>query len=1308
MTAGRANVQNVYPLGPMQSGLLFQWLAGPGDDRDIVQSRFVLDGPLDPLRFEESWRALVSRHDILRTRLAWRNLSQPVQIVQRQIGVDVNWCDSESLAADRARGVRLDTESPVRITVVRSGPVEHHLILTYHHAFLDAWSLSILMRELFSIYHGRAQQLPPAPQFVDYIGWVAQQDTTAAQRYWTGVLRGRTGADGLGFERPRSMPDGRPTGTVVRVLSGDATSALLTAAAALRVTPGALVQGAWAALLSALTGERDVVYGCTVAGRAPGPPGAGNIVGPCANTLPIRVAVDPGAPVADLLTSVQAALLDAQRHQYCSLSQIRAWADQPADRAVFDSLVVYHNPGLLSLVAGDGGEVAVRPAPAEERPGLPVTLVVSQRSELALGLRYERAELTDRDAERTLGMLRRLLTSMSAQPQARLDDMDLVGDREWNQVLVEWNRTDVRPAARPGTPYERFSAQARRTPDATAVRCDGHHLTYQQLATRTRHLTHHLTTLGIRPGDRVAVSLHRDHDTVTTILAILASGAAYIPLDPAYPAERLRRMLTSSRVDLLITTTRLAQYDVPTLHLDTWSPAGEHTDPPRPHPDNLAYVIYTSGSTGQPKGVMVTHRAALNTLDWMQEHFPLAPGDVVAQKTSLSFTDSIWELLWPLLAGAQIEVLPDDTVRDPAELCRALRRHRVSCTQFVPPLMSAFLAAEDGGDLPDLRWVFNGGEALPETLATRWARRFPQARIVNAYGMTESAIYATWEVVEADPAAGAGVLIGRPITNERVYVCDPDGTPVVPGVVGELCVGGLSLALGYLDRPDLTAERFVPDSCSGRPGERLYRTGDLGRHLADGRLRYVGRADHQVKVRGVRVELGEVESVLRRHPAVAQAAVVAVPDAAGGHRLVAHVVAAPGHPLRTGELREFAGKELPAAMVPVAVARHEAMPLNVNGKVDRRRLAELDVPTEGKQRHVEPRTDAERLLAAVWSRLLGVLQVGTHDDFFDLGGHSLLVMPVIAEVRGRTGVELGVRDVVDRPVLHVLAAEIDERARSAGPGRASVPAAAAAAPARRLVPIGTTGTRPPFFAVHHGRGDALSYVRLAQRLGPDRPCYGLQALGVDTDDEPVRRVEAMSESYVDALRQVRSSRRVHLGGWSFGGVVAFDMACRLSAAGEPPGVLALIDAPVLTEELEDVWRDMRRQVHEMTALVERSREERDWPPESLTRRADGLRGHFRPATLSGGAEAVLRVLRVIDANAEAFQTYRPPVYPGRLLLFVAGDEPGADRLGENWGRLAAEVTVHRLPGRHMDLVIEPGVANLATLLDEHLAESDVQ
>jgi amino acid adenylation domain-containing protein len=904
-----------------------------------------------------------------------------------------------------------------------------------------------------------------------------------------------------------------------------------------------------------------------------------------------------------------------------------------------------------------------------------------------------------------------LLEAVADDPDRRLAELPMLTDTEHQQLLIDWNQTTV-DYPKDRCLHELVEEQAERTPEAVAAVFKSTQLTYRQLNDRANQLAHHLQKLGVGPDTLVGICLERSLEMVVGFLGILKAGGAYVPLDPGYPKERLAFMVHDSGAPVLLTRQGLRdqlQVENPNcqivcLDADWGTIARSPTRNPISgvSPENLAYVIYTSGSTGPPKGVMITHRSVCNHMRWMQATFPLMPSDNVLQKTSIAFDASVLEFWAPLLAGARLVSAEVTVPADINSLIHTIREHQITVLlSVVPSLLRVLVDEQDFGNCESLRRVFCGGEELTADLQNRFLSAF-KADLINVYGPTECTIEVTWW--QCQRGSGEPIVpIGRPVANTQAYILDRAMQPVPPGVTGELHIGGVQLARGYLGRPELTAEKFVQNPF----GEgRLYKTGDLARYRSDGAIEFLGRIDSQVKIRGFRIELGEIETVLRQHPSVQESIVIAREDIRGDKRLVAYVVARDHTPGDEGltrhavsrngaaspsELREFLQVKLPDHMVPAAFVPLEALPLTPNGKVDRKALPRPDFEAVADEsKFVAPSTPTEIVLARIWCEVLGLKHVGIHDNFFELGGHSLLALRIFSEIEKEFGDRPPLATLFQAPTIEKLATVLDDRNWKA-----------ALSP---LVAIQPSGLRPPFFGVHGGYGEVIFYSELAGCLGKDQPFYALRAEGLTRDTS----IEAIASYYLQEIRQVQAHGPYFLGGYCTGGIIAFEMAQQLRAAGEEVALLVLFDAdnpdrPVrlstigkrIRLALDDISglppSEKRRYIaHRIAAMLKRKAgnvQEVGWNLLELlnkTRRPDGENAY-------SGLLPLELLVRITLQRASA--KYKPRGYPGRIVLFRAiapdGHEYADDR---GWTEVAeGGLEVHDIPGKHATIFERPHV-----------------
>jgi len=1045
-------VEAFYPLSPMQHGMLFHSLSAPRSGMYWQQATLTLEGPLDIPSLGRAWERVIECHPVLRTYFLWEGLREPVQVVRRQVSLPVDvhdWRGASGeeqevrletlLSADRARDLDLSKAPLARLAVVRLADQLHHVVWSFHHILLDGWSVYRIFKEAFVAYEalrqGKSPEWEPSRPYQDYIAWLRRQDLSRAERFWRGELHG--------FSDPPSVVsalaasgDGSASGDgadfhTEAIRLDEATSAALQALARQhQLTLNTLLQGAWAILLSRYSGESDVCFGGTVSGRPAELDGVESSVGLFINTLPVRVRVPARAHLLSWLKGLQDRQAEARQYEWTPLVEIQGWSAVPRDQSLFDTILIFANYPVDFWTSAWSGSLKVTGYRTWESTNYAVNAFAEPGPRTRLGAFYDGARCDVGAIGRLLGHWRTLLEGMIASPHARLSDLPLLAAEEMHQALVEWNATTVEDPREAFLP-ELFEAQAARTPDAVAAEIEGREASYRELNDRAGRLAGYLQALGAGPGVLVGIFMKRSLEMLVALLGVLKAGAAYVPLDPAYPSERVAFMLEDSGLPLLLTQSALVGALPPhrarIVTVDSLGelpggsalPTGQEVTG-----EDLAYVIYTSGSTGRPKGVQIPHRALANFLGSMRREPGMTADDVLLSVTTLSFDIAGLELYLPLVVGGRVVLASREEASDGARLLKRLRETRATLMQATPATWRLLLAA--GWQREDPLKILCGGEALPRELVGELLER--GSSVWNMYGPTETTIWsAVWRV---EPAA-ATVSIGRPIANTRIYVLDPERRPVPLGVTGELHIGGDGLARGYLNRPDLTAEKFIPDPFSAEPGGRLYGTGDLARYLPDGTVECFGRVDHQVKIRGFRIELGEIEAVLSRHAAVGQAAALVREDVPGDRRLVCYVVsrAEPDFPSRelgssrpalAVRLRRFLQEALPDYMVPAIYVFLDAMPLTPNGKVDRRALPKPEAPPPDRAGSLAPRTAAERAIAAIWQDVLRVDNVGLHDNFFDSGGHSLLLMQVQSRLRQSLKKDLPITDLFRYPTVSAL------------------------------------------------------------------------------------------------------------------------------------------------------------------------------------------------------------------------------------------------------------------------------------------------
>ncbi|WP_144140001.1 non-ribosomal peptide synthetase [Paraburkholderia sp. BCC1884] len=1058
-------IDDMYPLAPMQQGILFHSLFAPEQSTYVNQLVATLIDP-DIERLRRAFEAAMPRHDILRTSFTPEEAT-PMQIVHRQARMPVELLDWREwgeaaldefegwLAADRARGFDLTSPPLMRIALIRVTDDTWRLVWTRHHLLLDGWSTARFFADVLRDY-----MEPPRPQpfaapakarYRDFIAWLAGRDAQAERVFWMQRL---ARLDEPTLVAQRDVRDAATTRHLTRRESFDAelTTRLSETARRLKLTVNTLVQGAWALALQRMTHHTAVTFGATVAGRPDALPDVETVLGLFINTLPVITAPLPQSKAAAWLHDLQRDNAAAAEHAHTPLSEIQQWAGHGGG-ALFDTLVVFENYPVDEVWRGrDERALKLRDLRNIEATDFVMTLVIEAGATITIDYGYDAAQIDDARVAALHRAFAACLAGLIANPDAPLGTISIATADDL-AALARYNATEhAWPQTQQQALHRQFEERASASPEAIALEFadpQGHtqHMTYGELDANADRLAAALIEHGVRADTAVALCVERSFDMVVALLGVLKAGAAYLPIDPDYPADRIAYLLADAKPAVVLTQPHLrgrvaeavAGREIPILNVDELR-EGNVTlaTPAEVAPEQLAYLIYTSGSTGKPKGAGNTHRALANRIAWMQDAYGLSVNDVVLHKTPFGFDVSVWEFVWPLAVGAKLAIAAPGDHRDPARLVAAIEAHRVTTLHFVPSMLAAFVAhLEDfhvAARCTSVTRIVASGEALAPELVARVARQLPQAQLYNLYGPTEAAIDVSHWTCSAQDAEALAVPIGHPIANLQLHVLDAALQSLPAGAIGELYLGGAGLARGYLGRPALSAERFVPDPFV--QGARLYRTGDLARRRADGALDYLGRIDTQVKLRGQRVELGEIEALLRASPGVHDAVVIVRDE-----QLIGYVARGAGQLIDTAVLLDGLRTQLPSYMVPAHLIAMDVLPVTPNGKCDRHALPAPERSAAGETSVIPPATDTEHTLAAIWQRVLRLDTIGRDDDFFTLGGHSLLATQANAQANLHWTLTLPLRTVFDERTLRRCAAAIDralaERGGDAGADTAS-------------------------------------------------------------------------------------------------------------------------------------------------------------------------------------------------------------------------------------------------------------------------------
>ncbi|MEH2048358.1 amino acid adenylation domain-containing protein [Nostoc sp.] len=1030
------NIEDIYPLSPMQQGMLFESLSAPNSGVYFEQLSCTLSGKLDVPAFEQAWQQVVAQHSVFRTAFIWEPVSQPLQVVHRQVKVTLQTHDWRELSVEaqqqqlelflqlqRQQGFQLSVAPLLHLNLIQLGADSYQFVWSHHHLLLDGWSLPLVLKDLLDFYQAFSQgkiPLQATASYRNYIAWLQKQDLALAKEFWREKLKGFSAPTPLTVDKSLSNRKHLNSyGEQEIQLTTQATLALQTFARQHQLTMNNLIQASWALLLCHYSQEIDVVFGATVSGRPPELVGIESMVGLFINTLPVRVQVSADTQVLDLLKNLQKQQIESEQYSYSSLVEIQGLSEVSRGTSLFDSIVVFENyPFDDDALQQQDSSFSIDSMQGIEQTNYPLTVAAVPGKQLFVKISYDTSRFDDVTITRMLGHFQTLLEGIVANPKQRILQLPLLTEVEQQQLLVEWNQTQA-DYPQDKCIHNLFEEQVDSTPDAVAVVFENQQFTYYELNCRANQLAHYLRSLGVSADVLVGLCVERSLFMAIGLLGILKAGGAYVPLDPEYPSDRLGFMLEDTQVSVLLTQQHLVAQLPPNqaklVFLEEICSEIEETNRDNLSIEvtdfHLANVIYTSGSTGKPKGVMVEHRGLCNLAQAQIQTFGVQSDSRVLQFASLSFDACISEILMTLGSGATLYLGTKDSIMPGTPLIERLRDYGITHITL-PPSALAVLPTEE---LPNLQTIIVAGEACSAELIKLWSvgRNF-----FNAYGPTEASVCAT--IAKCTPESDK-ITIGRPIANTQIYILDSQEKPVPIGVPGELHIGGVGLARGYLNRPELTNEKFIPNPFSNESGSRLYKTGDLARYLSNGNIEYLGRIDNQVKIRGFRIELGEIEAALSQHPAVRETVVVIREDIPERKYLAAYIVSNQDLAITNSKLRSFLKEKLPNYMIPGAFVILDTLPLMPNGKIDRRALptpqtAHLEL-TASK---VAPRTWVENILAQIWCDVLHLQQVSIHDNFFELGGDSIVSIQIISKAN-QAGLQLNPKQIFEHQTIAELA-----------------------------------------------------------------------------------------------------------------------------------------------------------------------------------------------------------------------------------------------------------------------------------------------
>jgi len=1363
-----------YALSPMQAGMLFEALlhgATAGDAGwNVEQVHGVLSESIELGPFRAAWTLVARRHPVLSTAFRWEGLPAPQQEVRAEVKVPVEITDLSLLGAeeaaarfaqflreDRERAFDLTRAPLMRVMLFVYPENRAEFVWTFHHILLDGRTFAPLLREVFTAYEalreGRTPDLPPPPRaYADFIGWLGARDTTRSLAYFKQLLAGKNTPTPLPSAESAQRPLPRHGyGEAISIVEPRVVEAARAIARTTDTTLGTVVQAAWALVVSRYTHDRDVLFGATRACRRSALDGNTDaMIGLFINTLPVRARVGSERTVAELLRDIRDQSMALREHEHTPLVDIQGQSDIPRGTPLFETLVMFETQELNKTLRAAGPAWEKRKFYVHEQPSIPLNVTVFDGDEFELRLLYDRRRFTEASVQRIAQTFATALEQLSAEATRPLGQVSVLSAAETERVLRGWNQTRY-PFAEDRLIHEGFEQQVDTQPDAPALEMDGVSLTFREVEERANRLAHYLIERGAGSGKFVCVCLNRSPELVISILAITKAGAAYVPMDPAYPVERLSAMI---RISEAITVVTQAEHrDKFTLAPvvidgdDTQGIAAQSSarPPRRTTSRSPCYIIFTSGSTGEPKGCLLEHHAVQNTLEWITRTYEIKRGDRMLFVTSCCFDLSVYDMFGGLGAGATVVVASRPLLRDPEAMMRVLLEGGITVWNSAPAALQRLVPFfPPGFDPVTLRLVMLSGDWIPLTLPDVLKQAFPGVAVKSLGGATECAVWSNYfDIGPLDPR-WTSIPYGRPMQNCSYHLLDDELRPVPVGAVGEMYIGGVCLAAGYRNRPDLTAERFIPDPFL--PGERLYKTGDLGRYFDTGDLEFLGRADSQVKIRGFRIEMGEVELAISKLPGVNEVVCNAYTDGSGLRSLAAYIVPKEGATVEPTEIKRLLGQQLPDFMVPSQVLLLKALPLSSNGKVDRKALPS---PLQGVQgaEYVAARTNAERTLVDIWQRVLKRTPIGVTESFFDLGGHSMLAVLLMSEIKGTLGLEVPLSRIIECPTIELLARSIGDELPTPEPDTNGT-----STELQSLLNVLKKGGERALFLIHDGDGETLLYHGLAQKLPASLSVFGVQPRRLPNIPLAHLSVNEMASHYIEELRRQQPSGPYYLGGLCAGGVIAFEMAAQLERSGERTELVVLLDAvepttpqkPFLEtaqrlRNVRDLWLKKGNGASEAGGAPMNGVHAASTPgaprPNPLVGTARKVRGYLEWVIASNskalGVAARIRVLRRVLAQGTPWPEYVPPLrvrdiyeaardayapevahIPHVLLVKASASVGGKGDIPVNelfsdpllgWGKYVdGKIEVIEALGGHSSMLQEPYVASLARTLEAYL------
>ncbi|MHC4268500.1 MAG: non-ribosomal peptide synthetase [Planctomycetota bacterium] len=1311
----------VAPLSYAQQRLWFLNQLEPDSPFYNISQVFRIHGTINVESLHKALNAIINRHEILRTSFKLEG-EQPVQVISTKLTLDlptINISESPGKKREtRIQNLISDfTQQPFDLTcgplilfhLIRIDSQEHIFVVVMHHIISDGWSMGIFNRELEALYNSFCSGEPYTPQelpiqYADFSQWQRQWFKGNVMEnqldYWRKQFKNVPSLLDLPIDHQRPLIQSFRGSKKSVLLSNELTRALKALSIKKNTTLFMTLLAAFQLLLFRYTGQKIIVTGSPIANRTISE--IENLIGFFVNTLVFRADFSDNPTFSELLKQVRQVTLNAFENQDLPFEKLVEELQPERNLSyspLFQVMFAFQNDSPVSL---DLSNLTLTPVKVDYKSSkFDLTLFVSETDQGLRALMEYNTDLFNHDTiMRMLGNFQTLLENITKNPDCSISTIPILTKREQDQILLEWNNTKTE-YPHDECIHQLFEMQVEKVPDAVAVVYEDDKLTYRELNERSNQLAHYLRKHGVGPDVLVGICMERSIDMIVGLLGILKAGGAYVPLDTSYPKERLKFMIDDSNLEILLTTNNLLKYipdnNIKKICLDNeWNIISEYrmeNVSNLTNMRNLAYVIYTSGSTGRPKGVCVLHQS-INCLVINTNYIQFKSSDIIAQASNFSFDAATFEIWGALLNGASLVLISNDIILSPEEFATEIRRQGISVLFLTTALFNQ-MTREAPNAFRSVRYLLFGGETVDPSCVRMVVEAGPPQHLLHVYGPTECTTFTSWYQVKNIPKEAVTIPIGRPISNTTIYLLDRNLQPVPVGVVGEIYIGGDGIASEYLNRPDFSAEKFIPDPFINKAGSSLYRSGDLARYLPDGNIEFLGRKDNQVKIRGFRIELGEIEAVLDKYPGVNQVAVLAREDEPGKKRLVTYIVLEEGPKTSISVLRDFLKKKLPEYMIPSVFIKLDSLPLTPNGKVDRKALPIPDQKRpELEKEFVAPHTSVEKELAKIWCEVLRLQQIGIHDNFFESGGHSLLATQVMHRMRNISRENLPLALLFQYPTIAGLAKYLS---------RENVRPQPVVQDFYTLYPIQTYGTRAPFFWIH-----SQMITFLPNYLGQDQPLYAIIAQGVDGKRVRYKTMKEIIAHYLREIRTVQPAGPYFLGGFCWGGKYAFEIAQQLLGQGEEVGLLFVVEpalSPVRSRTFMDkLYPRFRRRRWKLSQLTLSGKIKYVFQAFYAKLRFPRIVSEVylktgRPMSPS------LSVQYALDVILHTYGDFVQRTYPKEIVLIQA--ETGDHPIDSDWSSLAERgVKVHvAQASTHMDLLQEPGAGAWASWLDMYLRKA---